>query len=95
MYKAKEIEENNRMGKTRNLFKKIGDSTGTFHARMGMIKEKYGKDLIEAANIKKRWQEYTDDHTVQVSCSVMSDSLQPHESQNTRPPCPSPTPEVH
>ena len=48
------------MGKTRNLFKKIGDITGTFHARMGMIKEKYGKDLTEAEEIKKRWQEHTE-----------------------------------
>ena len=61
VYKAKEIEENNRMGKTRNLFKKIGDITGTFHARMGMIKEKYGKDLTEAVEIKHGWQEYTEE----------------------------------
>ena len=51
----KEIEENNRMGKTRDLFKKIGDSKGTFHARMGMIKDRNGKDLTEAEEIKKRW----------------------------------------
>ena len=54
----KEIEENNRIGKTRDL-KKIGDIKGKFHARMGMIKAKNGKDLIEAEEIKKRWQEYT------------------------------------
>ena len=47
------------MGKSRNLFKEIGDIKGTFHARMGMIKARNGKDLIEAEEIKKRWQEYT------------------------------------
>ena len=52
---CKEIEENHRMGKTRDLFKKIGDSKGTFHARMGMIKDRKGKDLTEAEEIKKRW----------------------------------------
>ena len=51
---CKEIEENNRMGKTRDLFKKIGDNKGTFHARMGMIKDRNGKDLTEAEEIKKR-----------------------------------------
>ena len=53
-------QENNRMGKTRNLFKKIRDIKGTFHRRMGTIKERNGKDLIEAEEIKKRWQEYTE-----------------------------------
>ena len=57
----KEIEENNRMGKTRNLFKKIGDIKGIFHARMGMIKDRNGEDLKEAEEIKKRWQEYTEE----------------------------------
>ena len=57
--KCKEIEENNRMGKTRDLFKKIRDTKGTFHAKMGTIKDKNGMDLIEAENIK-RWQEYTE-----------------------------------
>ena len=55
-----EIEENNRMGKTRNLFKKIRDTKGTFHAKMGSIKDSNGMDLIEAEDIKKRWQEYTE-----------------------------------
>ena len=55
----KEIEENNRMGKTRDLFKKIRDITGTFHAKMGTIKGRNGRDLTEAEDIKKRWQEYT------------------------------------
>ena len=56
---CKEIEENNRMGKTRDLFKKIRDTKGTFHSMMGTIKDKNGKDLAEAEEeIKKRWQEY-------------------------------------
>ena len=57
---CKEIEENNRMGKTRDLFKKIRDTKGTFHAKMGTIKDKNGMDLTEAEEIKKRWQEYTE-----------------------------------
>ena len=55
---CKEIEENNRMGKTRDLFKKIRATKGTFHAKMGSIKDRNGMDLREAKNIKKRWQEY-------------------------------------
>ena len=54
-----EIEEKNRMGKTRDLFKKIRDIKGTFHAKMGLIKDRNGMDLTEAEDIKKRWQEYT------------------------------------
>ena len=57
---CKEIEENNRMGKTRDFFKKIRDTKGTFHAKMGSIKDRNGMDLTEAEDIKKRWQEYTD-----------------------------------
>ena len=56
---CKEIEENNRTGKTRDFFKKIRDTKGTFHAKMSLIKDKNGMDLTEADNIKKRWQEYT------------------------------------
>jgi len=56
----KGIEENNRMGKTRDLFKKIRDTKGTFHAKMGTIKDRNGTDLTEAEGIKKRWQEYTE-----------------------------------
>ena len=56
---CKAIEENNRMGNTRDLFKKIRDTTGTFHAKMGSIKDRNGMDLTEAEDIKKRWQEYT------------------------------------
>ena len=57
---CKEIEEKNRMGKTRDLFKKIRDTKGTFHAKMGSIKDRDCMDLTEADDIKKRWQEYTD-----------------------------------
>ena len=56
---CKEIEENNRMGKTRDLFKKIGGTKGTFHAKMGSIKDRNGMCLKEAEDIKKRWQQYT------------------------------------
>ena len=58
---CKEIEENNRMGKTRDLLKKIKDTKGTFHAKMGSIKNRNGRDLTEAEDIKKRWQEYTEE----------------------------------
>ena len=60
-YQCKEIEENNRIGTTRDLFKKIRDNTGTFHAKMGSIKDRNGMDLKEAEDIKKRWQEYTEE----------------------------------
>ena len=58
---CKEIQENNRMGKTRDLFKKIRDTKGTFHAKMGSKMDKHGMDLTEAEDIKKRWQEYTEE----------------------------------
>ena len=58
---CKEIEENNRMGRTRDLFKKIRDTKGIFHAKMGTIKDRNGKDLTEAEDIKKRWQDYTEE----------------------------------
>ena len=58
---CKEIEENNRMGKTRDLFKKIRDTKGAFHANMGSIKDRNGRDLTETEDIKKRWQKYTED----------------------------------
>ena len=119
---CKEIEENNRIGKTRDLFKKIRDTKGTFHAKMGSIKDRNGMDLTEAEDIKKRWQEYTeelykkdlynpDNHhgvvthldqtswngvvSVQFSHSVVPNSLRPHESQQVRLPCSSPSPGVH
>ena len=60
---GKEIEENNRMGKTRDLFKKIRDIKGIFHAKMGSIKDRNGRDLTEAEDIKKRWQEYIENCT--------------------------------
>ena len=59
--KCKEIEGNNRMGKTRHLFKKIGGTKGTFNAKMGSIKDRNGMNLTEAEDIKKRWQEYTEE----------------------------------
>ena len=58
---CKEIEENKRIGKTRDLFKKIRDIKGTFHAKTGTIKNRNGRDLTEAEDIKKRWQEYTEE----------------------------------
>ena len=58
---CKDIQEDNRMGKTRDLFKKIRDTKRTFHAKMGSIKDRNGMDLTEAENIKKRWQEYTEE----------------------------------
>ena len=58
---CKELEENNKMGKTRDPFRKIRDLKGTFHATMGSIKDRNGRDLTEAEDIKKRWQEYTEE----------------------------------
>ena len=58
---CKEIEENNRMGKTRDFFKKIRDTKGIFHAKMGTIKDRNGMDLTEAEDIKKQWKEYTEE----------------------------------
>ena len=58
---CKEIEENNRMGKTRDVSKKVRDTKGTFHAKMGTLKDRNGMDLTEAEDIKKRWQEYTEE----------------------------------
>ena len=60
-YQCKEIEENNRMGKNSKLFKKIRDTKGTFHANIGTIKDRNGMDQTEAEDIKKRWQEYTEE----------------------------------
>ena len=67
---SKEIEENNRMGKTRDLFKKIRDTRGTFHAKMGTIKDRNGLDLTEAEDTKKRWQEYTELYKKELHNSV-------------------------
>ena len=66
---CKETEENNRIGKTRDLFKKIRDTKGTFHAKMGTIKDRNGMGLTEAENVKKRWQEYTEEYTKRSSQS--------------------------
>ena len=122
------VEVNNKMGKTRGLFKKTGEIKGTFHARW-CIKDRNGMDLTEAEDINKRWQVHTRelykkdlidlgkpwwcDHSPrakhpgvwsqvglqirsdQISRSVVSDSLRPHELQHARPSCPSPTPGVH
>ena len=63
---CKEIEENNRMGNTRDLFKKIRDTKGTIHAKMGSIKDRNGMDLREVEDIKKRWQEYTEECTKKI-----------------------------
>ena len=60
-HQCKEIEENNRMGNTRDLFKKIRDTKGTFYAKMSSIKDRNGRDLREAEDIKKRWQEHTEE----------------------------------
>jgi len=65
-HQCKEIEENNRMGKTRDLLKKMRDTKGTFHAKMGSIKDRNGMDLTEAEDIKKRRQEYTEDCTKKI-----------------------------
>ena len=59
---CKEIEENNRMRKTRDLFKKIRDTKGPFHGKLGSIKDRNGRDLTEAEDIKKRWQKYTEEY---------------------------------
>ena len=72
----KEIEENIRIGKTRDLFKKIRDNKGTFHAKMGTIKDRNGMGRTEAEDIKKRWQEYTDQITsVAQSCPTLCDPM--------------------
>ena len=63
---CKEIEENNRVGKTRDLIKKIRDTKGPFQAKMGSMKDKNGMDLTEAEDIKKRWQKHTEDYTKKI-----------------------------
>ena len=72
-----QCKENNRMGKTRDLFKKIRDTKGTFHAKMGSIKDRSSMDITEAEDIKKRWQEYTEVCCQICHHSVMSDSVTP------------------
>ena len=75
---SKEKEENNGMGKTRDLFKKIENTKGTFHARMGMKKDRNGKDLTEAEEIKKRWQEYTELYKKDLSDQDNHDGIVTH-----------------
>ena len=73
---CKKIDENNRMGKTRNRVKKIRDTKGTFHAKMGTIKDRNGMDLTQAENIKKRWQKYTESESeVAQSCPTLCDPM--------------------
>ena len=72
---CKEIEENNRMGKTRDLFKKIRDTKRTFHAKMGSINDRNGRDLTEAEDIKKRWQEYTEELYKMISMTQITTSV--------------------
>ena len=80
-----EIEENNRMGKTRNLFKKIRDTKGTFHAKIGTMKDRNGMDLTEAEAIKKRWQEYTEElHKKDLSDQDNHDDVITHPEPDVR-----------
>ena len=72
---CKEIEVNNRMGKTRELFKKIRDTKGIFHAKMGTIKDRYGMDLTEAEDIKNMWQSYTELHKKDLKDLVKHDGV--------------------
>ena len=78
----KEIEENNRMGKTRDLFKKIRDTRGTFHAKMGTIKDRNGTDLREAKDIKKRWQEYTEELYKKIFMTQIITMVKAQHSEN-------------
>ena len=75
---CKEIEENKTMGKTRNLFKEIRDTKGTFHAKMGSIKDRNGVDLTEAEDIKKRWQEYTELYKIELHDQDNHDGMITH-----------------
>ena len=74
---CREIEENNRMVKTRDLFKKIRDTKGTLHAKLGSIKDRNGMDLTEAEDIKKRWQEYTEELYIKNSHNAVITHLEP------------------
>ena len=81
---CKKIEENNRMGKTRDLFKKIRDTKGTFHTKMGLIRDRNGMDLTEAEAIKKRWQEYTEElYKKDLQKPDMHDGVITNESQTS------------
>ena len=78
---SKEIQENNRMGKTRDLFKKIRDTKETFHVKIGTIKDRNGMDLTEAEDIKKRWQEYTELYKKDLNDKDNHDSVITHLQQ--------------
>ena len=80
---CKEIEENNRIGKTRGLFKKIRDTKGTFHAKMGTIKDRNGMGLTEAEDIKKRWQEYTELYKKELHEPDNHNGMITHQSQTS------------
>ena len=80
---CKEIEENNRMGKTSDLFKKIRDTKGTFHAKMGTIKDRNSKDLTKAEEIKKMWQEYTELYKKGLNDPDNHDGVVTHLSQTS------------
>jgi len=80
---CKEIEENNRMGKTRDLFKKIRETKGTFHAKMGSLKDRNGKDLTEAEDIKRRWQEYTEQYKKHLNDPDNHDGVINHQEPDT------------
>ena len=83
-YQCKEIKENNTMGKATDLFKKIRDTEGTFHAKKGTIKDRNGMDLTEAEDIKKRWQEYTEElHKKDLHNSDNHDGVITHLSQTS------------
>ena len=83
-YQYKEIEENNRMGKTRYFFKKIRDTKGTFHANIGSIKDNNGRDLKEAEDVKKRWQEYTEElYKKELHNQDNHDGVITHQSQTS------------
>ena len=77
-YQCKELEENNRVGKTKNLLKKIIDTKGTFHAKMGTIKDRNGMDITEAEDIKKRWQEYVELYKKDLNNLENQDSVVTH-----------------
>ena len=83
------------MGKTRDLFKKIRDTKGPFHAKMGIIKDRNGMDITEAENIKKRWQEYTEKLYKKTLMTQVTMISSVHGLQHARPPSPSPIPTVY
>jgi len=80
---CKEIEGKNRMGKVTDLFKKIRDTKGTFHAEMGLIKDRNGMDLTEAEDIKRRWQEYTEQYKKHLNDPDNHDGVINHQEPDT------------